>query len=378
MCSKTLILIALAALSHCEEITEIRRSSDVLMMKLEFQNWAFSMDKSYEGKAEFDTRFGHFLENKKEIERHNKSGSSYKKGLNQFADLSSEEFMRKYTTRRPPLQGRKQSLFARIKERVSERLEDVRQSVLSIFGPAIIASGSDYLNAPKTWEKEKLWSLSIPDQIDWHAQGKVTEPRDQQHCGGCYSFSSVAALESAYAIKTGNLENFSEQHLINCGPYSGIGMLFGCNGGSVITAMEFFKKYGVHSYAQFPYVGFDDHCQLNAPPLFKIVDHNDDIGTVEKLAAELVHGPVAVAIEVTPEYQLYEDGVFDLKFPCGFYLNHGVTVVGYDRKADKPFFRLKNSWGMKWGEHGFFRAELNDPGDSGFCGITKEGARPIL
>lgn len=50
-------------------------------------------------------------------------------------------------------------------------------------------------------------------------------------------------------------------------------------------------------------------------------------------------------------------------------------MVGYDDTAEIPFFKMKNSWGTKWGENGYFRvAQTPAPGGTyGLFGILADG-----
>jgi hypothetical protein len=47
--------------------------------------------------------------------------------------------------------------------------------------------------------------------LDWRDWTVVNSVLDQGVCGSCYSFSTIAAAESAYAIATGKLYKLSEQ-----------------------------------------------------------------------------------------------------------------------------------------------------------------------
>ena len=46
-------------------------------------------------------------------------------------------------------------------------------------------------------------------------------------------------------------------------------------------------------------------------------------------------------------------------------LNHAVLMVGFGSDK-KDFWSVKNSWGEKWGEKGYFRIRRNN----GTCGIN--------
>merc|ERR1712054_371561 len=78
--------------------------------------------------------------------------------------------------------------------------------------------------------------------------------------------------------------------------------------------------------------------------------------------------PVAVSIEADKDvFHLYKGGV--VKGTCGQMPDHGVLVVGYGTDAQLgDYWKVKNSWGADWGEHGYVRLNA-DKGGKGQCGI---------
>lgn len=56
-----------------------------------------------------------------------------------------------------------------------------------------------------------------PPTFDWRMKNCVTPIKNQGYtCRNCWAFSSVAALESHWCIKTGQLISLSEQQLVDC------------------------------------------------------------------------------------------------------------------------------------------------------------------
>lgn len=77
----------------------------------------------------------------------------------------------------------------------------------------------------------------------------------------------------------------------------------------------------------------------------------------------LVHGPVVVNHYVPQFFEYYSSGIFRpyncpvlLSLhdrPSNMTLDHSSIVVGYNFVSEeKPYFILKNSWGLRWGEKG--------------------------
>lgn len=67
--------------------------------------------------------------------------------------------------------------------------------------------------------------------------------------------------------------------------------------------------------------------------------------------------PIAVNIDASTLHS-YESGILDSTFGCGTDLNHVVTIVGWGQTTGETpmkYWIVRNSWGTKWGENGYFR-----------------------
>lgn len=159
-------------------------------------------------------------------------------------------------------------------------------------------------------------------EIDWRDWDVVSPVADQGTCGSCYAFSTIAAAESAYAIKTGDLYRGSEQHIVACNTRN-----FGCDGGQQIWASEFLVANGVILNSDYPYVGeLNLECeQANYQRIFYLTSPGwrrvDQSKTAFKAALRIE--PINISFDVQYEFNYYASGVYEGE-GCSDSLNHAM------------------------------------------------------
>lgn len=292
----------------------------------EFDEFRTKYQKSYET-SELEYRYEIFKNNYETIQTHNAKNLSWNLEVNEWADLSWDEF---------------------------------RELKLGY-----------YRNSPKPQGLIYDTQVNLPASIDWRSENVVNAIKDQQQCGSCWAFSAVGAIESAVAIKTGKLYSLSEQQLVDCsGSYGN----YGCGGGLMDSAFQYVETNGLCSEQEYPYTAQDGTCQTNCKELIKIKGFVDvQSGNETALQVALVQQPVSVAIEADQAgFQFYSSGIFDGE--CGTNLDHGVVLVGYGTEDGKDYWLVRNSWGNSWGDSGYIKLIRG----KNQCGILLEPSYPVV
>ena len=303
----------------------------------EFTNFQEKFEKRYNSMQEMETRFSIFRQNIINIISHNSDANqNFTMGVNQFTDLTADEFRMLY---------------------VGGLKADVGSYGCKTFTSS--ASGA-------------------PATIDWRTKGAVTSVKDQGQCGSCWSFSSTGAVEGAWAISKGQLTDFSEQELVDCATGVSYGS-HGCNGGQMEGAFKFIIENGQCTLSSYPYTAKDGTCQKCSA-----VAHMSSCSDVKpndqlSLKAAVAQQPVAVAIEADTRYfQSYSGGILDSS-SCGTTLDHGVLAVGYGEENGQKYWLVKNSWGTTWGDNGYVKIARSDStNDKGICGIAMDPSFPSV
>ena len=183
--------------------------------------------------------------------------------------------------------------------------------------------------------------------FDWRRLGKVTPVRTQI-CGTCWDFTAMGAYEGSYAIRNGTLVDTSEQYNLNCASAGD------CSGGWWMPVFDFMIGHGTTTETADPFTG-NDHiaCPSGVPLTYRAVAWGfvgsdlSSIPSVAQIKAALCeHGPLATAVMVDDAFQAYTGGVFDEHTTHFDWINHGVTIIGWD--DSKNAWLIKNSWGPTW------------------------------
>lgn len=180
-------------------------------------------------------------------------------------------------------------------------------------------------------------------------ENKMPPIRNQGGCGSCWAFTAMGAYEGTYRLRFNQLIDTSEQHVVSC---AGAGS---CAGGWWDPVYSWMMSNAVRLESQTPYTATNGTCAGSPPGTYKaaawgFVTVKAEVPSVAALKSALVtHGPLAVAVRVTPAFQAYTGGVFNQN-DTGW-INHGVVIVGWD--DTKGAWRIRNSWGTGWGENGY-------------------------
>jgi len=103
---------------------------------------------------------------------------------------------------------------------------------------------------------ERFKTLVLPIRWDWREQGKVTSVKDQDTCGSCYAFASVANIESKMLIDGEGSLDFSENNAKECNWYG-----TSCDGGNYTKMASWFSKEGTVLESCDSYVPWDTTCK---------------------------------------------------------------------------------------------------------------------
>ncbi|VDO61068.1 unnamed protein product [Haemonchus placei] len=242
-----------------------------------------SFNKSYESDEERAFRFSVFVENVQDFEEEERKHPGLDLDVTQFADWTEEEMIQVHTKR---------------------------------------PSNTSKFRAKSNTRRDR-------DALPFLRQ-----------CGSCWAFATVASIEAANAIKTGQLTRLSEQEMVDCDTQNN-----GCQGGYRPYAMRWVLSEITKITAR------SEHERVFIQS-YRMLSSNEEV-IADWIAA---NGPFR------PFFQQHSLG------------SHALTFVGYGTENGQPYWLVKNSWGSRWGQSGYFKLVRGQNA----CGAANAVVSPIM
>jgi len=240
----------------------------------------------------------------------------------------------------------------------------------------------------------------LPSEMSWKNLSSVQADTNQAQCGSCWAVATATMLAANSEIN-GYSRTYSAQELVDCVPNPHrCGGTGGCQGSTAELAMNWVMESSLAASDITPYYGVDGTCKKDRGASLLSKDGGQSLeqmiqigfhGPLSKqskglelglrgwerlaeneyeplLRAVALSGPVAVSVSADT-WNSYGSGIFD---DCGkdAVVDHAVTMIGYGIDAtrdNKPYWLIKNSWGLSWGEDGNIRL-LRHVNNEEYCG----------
>ena len=402
----TLIIAASAELTP-ERVDVARSILDSYMNQPEkelFKVYHYIFEKQYSlNTQEAVRRYKLFKNAVNFIKEHNAKKLSWTVALNQFADMTEEEYMQFSNLSAP-----NENVKVDAKPNVHENFlgEIFRGRKLGFFDDMadLVDSGvNDDIPNPK----DDIPNPKNDDEVIYEEINHINYlpvVKNQKSCGSCWAFTAALTIEAAYNILNDlsgdkRVAPVAPQQLVDCDPKSN-----GCNGGWMPYAYRYLIQSGkrLTFESNYAYTAKDGECkdtsvstgikvtgQEGCAPKYWFSEYSNTC-TLDSFYNFLKKSPIGVAIDTNHDgFKYYAKGIIDVfayentetPYKCS-QLTHAITVYGAKQQTipglkKRVYFLVRNSWGSSWGNNGDFYIYYTSNYNS-TCWITKIATRPIV
>lgn len=270
--------------------------------------------------------------------------------------------------------------------------------------------GQLLINTPTVTVRSSTYPPFFDSRDGW--PGLISEPMDQRECGSCWAFSTAVVFSDRLRIQFHHVEllrrfyyaligpdkkivtytvlnNISPYQLIFCDLCSNKSISKeitpicndGCSGGVIANAFDYLVKKGANSIlSTLPHPPDPNDpnsfiCDFTlSQPVYRgkykyIITTPTEQESIQELKIKqdvYDNGPVSAAFTVYNSFY----GFFD-KNPDGIYTSavqpkfdnfiggHAISIVGWGEENNQKYWIVRNSWGINWGNEGFFKIQYN-------------------
>ena len=213
---------------------------------------------------------------------------------------------------------------------------------------------------------------SYPARYDMRTLGKLSPVRDQKRCGSCWTFATLASVESS--LLPGSPNDFSENNMKDTHGFDSAP----CNGGNFLMSMAYLARWsGAVRELDDPY---DDTGANTSPSSTSPVRHLQEAIIIPPRTGPLdndivkqavtQYGPVYISVYWDENNVGYSSAHSSLYGSVNKTSNHAVAVIGWDDNYSRYNFAttppgdgafiIRNSWGQAFGENGYFYLSYYD------------------
>jgi C1A family cysteine protease len=241
--------------------------------------------------------------------------------------------------------------------------------VMEAFGCEVLWDGDNQTVIIKSGNIIEEKELEI--KYDLREEGNVTSVKDQLDIGACWAFAALGSIESNLLKQTAELYDFSEDNVSLKHGYN----LTQDEGGDFMLALAYFARWSG------PVLETDDIYGDGISNVeLKSVKHiqeayiipSKDYTTIKKSIKTYggIHTSIYWEYNDVEENKYYNKTTYAQNYNGDNVPNHDVVIVGWDDEFSKENFIIqpekdgaficKNSFGMEFGEEGYFYISYYD------------------
>jgi len=204
------------------------------------------------------------------------------------------------------------------------------------------------------------FGVRLPDHVE--IMGRDNPIENQGSLGSCTGNAVTSAFEIVLDVnpKSRLFVYYNARLIENSVDIDAGAMLRDCIKGLIKYGVcnEYTWEYDISKFAVKP----SDSCYEEALDMTTIIERYERVTTLKDIKIALSNGLPVIFGFAVPDYfdsEDYSNGHV-LRLPTdrdAIVGGHAVVAVGYDDRESVPIIHVRNSWGTRWGDDGYFKMD---------------------